>query len=137
MRTPAIAFIAVGATVLASCSTAPAQNMRSPKAARELAEALEGRVPGPPQRCIDSYRAREVQVIDEWTILYRDGRTVYVQNPRGGCPGLGRGSTLVTRQIGTSQFCAGDINHTVDLLSGTGRAACVFGPFTPYTKPAS
>ncbi|HYC95188.1 MAG TPA: hypothetical protein VEB39_05755, partial [Sphingomicrobium sp.] len=88
-------------------------------------------------RCIDSYRAREVQVIDEWTILYRDGRTVYVQNPRGGCPGLGRGSTLVTRQIGTSQFCDGDIHQTVDLLSRTARAACVFGPFIPYTKPAS
>ena len=137
MRLSALALIAAGGAILASCSTAPGQETRSPRAAKELTDALEGRIAGPPQRCIDSYRAREVQVIDEWTILYRDGRTVYVQNTRGGCPGLGRGSTLVTKQFGTSQYCDGDINQTVDLLSGTGRAACVFGPFIPYTRPRS
>jgi hypothetical protein len=96
---------------------------------------LAGRVAGPPQRCISNFPQVEVQVIDDWTILYREGSTVYVQNPQGGCPGIGIGSrTLVTRQVGTSQICQGDINQAVDLHTGIGGAPCVFGPFVPYTK---
>ena len=125
------------AMMLAACSTAPVQETRSPRAAKALADALEGRVAGPPERCIRNYPTTQLQVIDDWTLLYREGSTVYVQNPRGGCPGLGRGRTLVTRQVGTSQMCDGDINQTVDLLSRTGGAACVFGPFVPYTRPRS
>ena len=129
-------FGATALAVLASCSTAPVQETRSPKAARELADALAGRTPGPPLRCIPNYRANQMQVIDDFTILFRDGRTVYVQNPRGGCRGLGLGGyTLVTRQFGTSELCQNDINHTVDLQTGMQGSACIFGPFVPYTKP--
>jgi hypothetical protein len=129
-------ILAVGATgLLMACSTAPAEQARSPRAAKELADALAGRVAGPPQRCISNFPQVEVQVIDDWTILYREGSTVYVQNPQGGCPGIGIGSrTLVTRQVGTSQICQGDINQAVDLHTGIGGAPCVFGPFVPYTK---
>lgn len=123
------------AALIAACSTSPAQEVRSPRAERELAGELAGRTAGPPQRCISSFRAKEVQVIDQNTILYRDGRTIYVQNPRGGCTGLGRGATLVTKQRGVSEYCDGDINEMIDLMSGTTRGACVFGPFVPYTKP--
>lgn len=123
------------AALLAGCSTAPAEQTRSPAAAKELAEALEGRVAGPPQRCISNFPNTQVQVVDDWTILYDEGSTIYVQNPRGGCPGIARGSrTLVARQVGTSQMCDGDINQAVDLQSGIGGAPCVFGPFVPYTK---
>ena len=134
--TRSLSLAATVAALLASCSTAPAEQARSPKAEQELAEALAGRVAGPPQRCISNFPQVEVQVIDDSTILYREGSTVYVQNPQGGCPGIGIGSrTLVARQVGTSQMCEGDINEAVDLRSGVGGAPCVFGPFTPYTKP--
>ena len=120
---------------LASCSTAPAEQSHNSKASAELAKALEGRVAGPPERCIYNDRSVQVEVIDQWTILYRDGRTLYVQNPRGGCPGLGGGAyTLVTRPFG-SQMCDGDINHLMDLRNRMGGPTCVFGPFTPYRKP--
>jgi hypothetical protein len=77
-----------------------------------------------------------MQVIDDSTILFQDGRTVYLQKPRGACSGLGNGSrTLVTRQFGTNELCDGDINRTVDLVSHIEGGACVFGPFVPYTKP--
>ena len=129
-------LIAVGgALLLTSCSTAPVQETRSPKAARELASALAGRTAGPPVRCLPNYRTTQMNVIDDWTILYRDGRTTYVQNPRGGCRGLDNGSyTMVTRQYGTNQMCDGDFTQLVDLRTGMGGGACVFGPFTPYTK---
>ena len=129
---------ATAAALLAACSTAPAEQSRSPAAAKELADALAGRVAGPPQRCITSYRTTKVKAIDDFTILYDQGSTVYVQNPRGGCPGVGSGSDiLVTRQVGTSQICDGEIARTVDLTSRVERGGCVFGPFVPYTKPRS
>jgi len=104
----------------------------------ELNESLAGRIPGKPMDCLPNYRSTQMQVVDESTILFKDGRTVYVQNPRGGCHGLGLGGyTLVTREFGVNRMCAGDINKTVDLIAGVAGGACVFGPFIPYTKPAS
>lgn len=128
-------FLASGAAILAGCSTAPVEQSRSPAAAKELADALAGRVAGPPRRCISNFPGTQVRIIDDWTILYDEGSTVYVQNPRGGCPGIDSGSrTLVARQVGTSQMCDGDINQAVDLRTGIGGAPCVFGPFVPYTR---
>lgn len=123
------------AALLGACSTAPEQQTRSPQASKELADALAGRVAGPPQRCITTYRTTKVQPIDDFTILYDQGSTIYVQNPRGGCPGVGSGNDiLVTRQT-TNQLCDGEIAQTVDLTSRVERGGCVFGPFVPYTKP--
>mgnify|MGYP003575178741 FL=1 len=134
LTTPLV-FAAAGAALLTACSTAPAQQSRSPQESRELADALAGRVAGPPQRCITTYRTTTVRPIDAWTILYDQGSTIYVQNPRGGCPGVGRGNeVLVTRQTST-QICDGDIAQTVDLTSRVQGAGCVFGPFVPYTRP--
>lgn len=124
--------------VASACSTTAAQPTRNPAASRELAEALAGRAAGAPQRCIPNYRAGSMRVIDDWTILFRSGSTVYLQTPRGGCPGIGSNrNTLVTRLWGTNQLCDGDISRLVDLSSGIGGGSCVFGPFVPYTKPAS
>lgn len=120
--------------LLTGCSTAPAQENRTPRAAKDLADALAGRSAGPSERCIPTYRNTKVQVIDDWTILYDQGSTIYVQNPPGGCPGLRSGDTLVTRQIGTAQLCQGEIAHTVDLTSGVQGGGCVLGPFIPYTR---
>ncbi len=125
------------AAMAASCTTGPTQETRSPRAQRELADALAGRVAGKPVACLPSYRADNMQVIDDWTILFKDGRTIYVQNPRGGCPGIAiHRNVLVTRPFGTNQLCSGDINQLVDPVSGIHGGACVFGEFVPYTKPA-
>ena len=76
-----------------------------------------------------------MHIVDDYTILFRDGGTVYVQNPRGGCNGIGSGTyTLVTRPFGTNQLCGGDINRVVDLRTGMGGGSCVFSPFIPYTR---
>jgi len=123
------------AALLASCSTPAGQQTRSPEAQRELTKALAGRTAGKPVNCIGNFRTSNMQVIDDWTILFREGRTVYVQNPEGGCPGIGRGgNTLVSRLYGTNQLCSGDINHTVDLHTGIGGGSCVFTSFVPYSK---
>ena len=125
------------AAALASCSTSVSQQGRSPRAQMELDKALAGRVAGKPVSCLPNYRANDMQIIDDWTILFRDGRTIYVQNPRGGCPGIGiRRNVLVTRLFGTNQLCSGDISHLLDPTSGIQGGSCVFSQFMPYTKPA-
>lgn len=132
-----LALLATASAALtASCTYNPVQEVRTPKAQHQLAEALQGRVAGRPQSCIPNYRANQMTVIDDHTILFRDGRTVYVQNPRGGCRGLGIGGyTLVTRQYGSGQLCSGQINELVDLRTGMTGGACVFSQFVPYSRP--
>lgn len=124
------------AVATASCAAAPYDQRYDERARAQLARALAGRVPGPEINCIPNYRTTNMRIIDDHTILFDEGRTVYVQKPRGGCRGIGSGSyTLVTRPFGTSQLCSGDINQLVDLRTGMTGGACVFGPYRPYTKP--
>jgi hypothetical protein len=124
-------LIAAGATALLAGSSI-AQHGPSPRAAEKLANALAGRAPGQPVRCI-SERAR-MQVVDDWTILYRDRGTVYVQKPRGGCHGLANGMALIRHQFVSTRLCRGDINRIVDLRTGFGTGACVYSEFVPYRK---
>ena len=50
----------------------------------------------------------DMTVIDDNTILFRDGRTVYVNHPLGGCNNLHQsGRALVTQNFGP-QLCRGD-----------------------------
>jgi hypothetical protein len=138
MRLPMLAGVALSILVATSCSTTPVEPSRSPAASKKLADALAGRVAGPPQHCIHNFPSAEMQVIDDWTILFDDRRTIYVQNPRGGCSGIGGGfSTLVLRPTGSGQLCSGDIYNVVDLQTQTRNGSCVFSEFVPYTKPKS
>jgi hypothetical protein len=132
----AAALFAAGGLPLLACASTPGQATHSPKAQKELAQALSGRTAGPAVDCIYNYPANKMQVIDQWTVLFRNGGTIYVQNPRGGCPGLGfPGYTLVTRSVGANRLCSGDIARLADLSTGTGGGSCVLGQFVPYTKP--
>lgn len=123
--------------VAAGCAANPeAQRQAQLRTEQELAAALAGRTAGQPQRCIPNYRATQMEVIDDQTFLYRDGKTIYLQRPMGPCTGLAnRSFTLVTKQYGTNELCRGTINQMVDLHTGMHGGACVFGDFVPYTKP--
>jgi hypothetical protein len=126
-----------GALLMWSCSTSPTNYTRTAQAQQELNKALAGRVAGEPVSCLPTYRANDMRIIDDWTILFEDGSTIYLQNPRGGCPGIeNHRNVLVTRLMGTGQLCSGDISHLVDPATGMGGGACVFGPFVPYTRQA-
>ena len=137
MTLRASSLIIIGtAAVLASCTTAAPQEVDGPKVQQELAMALRGRVAGAPVQCMPNYRsATQMQVIDDNTLLFHDGGTVYVQHPPGGCRGLKNGGyTLVTRQFGANQICEGDINRLIELRTGMFGGTCVFGSFLPYRK---
>lgn len=131
LRIAAIASVAA----LASSSTAMSPQPGSPEAAQRLARALAGRAAGPATACVPNFRSSEMKVIDDSQILFGSGRTVYLQRPAGGCPGLGTGSnTLVALKAGTNRLCEGDINQVVDARNGIIVGSCVFKPFIPYTR---
>ena len=121
--------------ILAACTTATSQPGRSAQAEADLTKALAGRVAGAPIKCIPTYRADDMDIIDDWTILFKDGSTTYVQTPRGGCSGIAaHRNVLVSRPMPSSQLCSGDIQHLFDPVSRIGGGSCVFGDFVPYTK---
>lgn len=131
MNLRASSMIALGAvTLLASGSTA--QQSHPSQSEQKLANALAGRTAGPPVDCINE-RSR-MQVIDDWTILFRDRGIVYVQQPRGGCHGLSNSMSLIRDSFGTTRICRGDINQIVDVRTGFGTGACTYDNFVPYRK---
>ncbi len=130
-------LILLGGTVAAlSIASLPAQESPSPKAAQKLAQSLQGRTPGPSVPCIANMRGgAKMSVIDDTTILFQEGNTIYVQKPAGGCPSLGNGRyALVKRQVGSTRYCEGDIGEVIDPVSGFYAGSCIFGPFVPYRK---
>lgn len=130
-------LLAVAATSLMACETAgfqPAE--RSAQAQATYDKLLAGKAPGRAAHCLPLQRSNDMVVIDDDTILYRDGRTTYVNRPLGGCNLLGRGSyALVTRSSG-SGLCRGDIATVVDTSTGVTVGSCALGDFVPY-KPVS
>jgi hypothetical protein len=129
-----IASLVAAGTAALLASSSIAQQGRSPEAEQKLANALSGRTAGAPVSCIRDSRNTKMQIIDDWTILYRDRGIIYVQKPRGGCHGLSNGMSLVRNQFGTTQMCRGDINQIVDLRTGFGTGACTYSEFVPYRK---
>ena len=76
-------------------------------------------------------------IIDDNTILFRDGRNrVYRNDPPGGCSPMGNaGYTLVTRSL-TGEMCRGDFVQVMDLRSRITAGACSLGEFIPYEAVA-
>ena len=125
------------ASTLAACTTSPPQMMeRNARAEARLQEELAGLVvTGQPTSCIPNWRADQMIVIDDDTILFRDGpNRIWRNETRGNCNMLDRGYTLVIRQTG-SQLCSGEIGQVVDLQSGVSGGSCVLGEFVAYNRP--
>jgi len=136
MRSLTIALIA---SALAACTTAPEPMTRSAEAEAQLSKLLAGKTAGKPVSCLQSWQSGNMVVIDDNTVLFRDSPTrVYRNDFRGyGCQNLGSGHyTLVTRSSGPS-LCSGDIAQVVDLSSGINVGSCVMGDFVPYDSRRS
>lgn len=134
MRLP---IILCSVLAVAACAVTPAQQqVRSLKAQQELDRYLAGRIAGTPQTCLPTYRSQDMIVIDDNTVLFRDGNRYWRTELLGGCPGLGRpGTALVTRQFGSGNLCRGEIAQVFDTGSNFTVGSCSFGEFVPYTLP--
>ncbi len=127
------------ALLTGACAATPVANEpRSPRAQQELDRYLSGKVAGAPQACLPRYSANDMVVIDDNTILFRDGgNRVWRTEMLGGCTGLAtRNYALVTRQFGSGQLCRGEIAQLYDTVSRFTVSSCSFGDFVPYVGPS-
>jgi len=127
-----ILIIACAATALAGCETATEPMGRTDRAQATYERALAGKTAGRAEKCLPLHRTRDMEKIDDTTILFRDGRTTYVNTTLGACNNMGDQSyALVTRNVGP-QLCRGDIATVTDMTSGITVGSCALGDFVPY-----
>ncbi|WP_230291852.1 hypothetical protein [Croceicoccus sp. Ery5] len=137
----ALSALALGAlaplVALAPIVAQAAQDDEKPaelsKGEQRLAKALEGRVAGTPEKCIQMSRITSTTIYDKTAIVYKIGSTLYVNRPENGANNLRSNDILVTR-TSIGQLC--DID-TVQMRDQTGfMSGIIFlGEFVPYTKP--
>lgn len=127
-------WIVLAALALAGGCTQTAEQAERQQARtdRELADALDGRVAGTPQRCIDNSRVSGPQIVGN-TLLYRElGRVVWRSDIEG-CPAL-RPMTTIVVEIHGNQICERDRFRLLESGSSIPSSFCFFGKFTPYTR---
>jgi hypothetical protein len=132
-----ISPLLIGAALAGCSTTAQPPAMRTAENQAQLQRLLAGKVAGPPVSCLPSFRANDMTVIDEDTVIFKQSSNhLYVAHMAGGCNMLGRpGYALVTRQVGSSGLCHGEIATVVDTRSGFTVGSCVIGDFIPYSMP--
>lgn len=127
-----IAALALSALALSAGGAATARDKKSGE--QQLAEMLRGRVAGTPVRCIDTWSNNNMSILDGTGIVYRDGRTVYVnrtQNPET----LDNDDILVIRHETGNELCKLDHVTTVDRNGGFMTGVVFLTDFVPYTLP--
>jgi hypothetical protein len=100
---------------------------------RALAEELAGRVAGEADRCIPARQGQGLQAVDRRTIVYRDGRTIWVNRLDSNCPGLDPMNTLIVEAHG-SQYCRGDRVRGLEPQSSIPGPTCLLRDFVPYIR---
>ncbi len=98
-------------------------------------DPLAGRIAGPPRDCISLSQNASPTIVDERTILYREGgRRVWRTGPVGTCPSLRPDTILIVDVFGT-QICRNDRFRTLLPSTTFPSAHCRFPEFTPYDRP--
>jgi hypothetical protein len=95
---------------------------------------LAGRVAGPAQSCVPTQPTRNLQIVDESTLVYGSGGTVYLNHLRAACPGLNPTTTLIF-DLHASQYCSGDHFRTIETGSSVPGPVCLLGDWVPYRTP--
>ncbi|MEL6529007.1 MAG: hypothetical protein AAGK01_03770 [Pseudomonadota bacterium] len=129
----AIASLALIAAQPAVAEEETTETVEMTKGEKELAEMLEGRVAGEPQRCIRTRLNDRLRVIDKTAYVYGNGRTIYVQRTRNP-DHIDRDDILISRRFNASQLCRLDVVTTADRLAGIFTGAVFFEDFVPYTR---
>jgi len=129
------AWIGMIPLLLAGCTGSYTPTPLTQKQAAKLEKALEGKVAGEKQGCINREPRTNLTVISNNVLLYRVSRKLVYKNELiGSCNGLTRGDIMIVRSFG-SQMCRGDFTTTASPVSGMTSGACALGDFIPYRTP--
>ena len=127
-------LVTLGLACLAlGCAPAEPVEM-SAQAQGRLDEALAGRVAGPPVDCVNSSELRGNRTFGDGAILFEArGDILYLNQPPGGCGGLGPGRAFRTTTT-VARMCRGDIITVFEPVSGAEYGGCGLGDFVPYRR---
>lgn len=127
-----IASIAVAALALSASGSVSAKDKKTGE--EKLATMLKGRVAGKPVSCINTWRNGDMSIIDKTAIVWREGRTIYVnrtQHPQD----LDWDDIVVIQKFSASQLCKLDQVYTVERSGGFLTGVVFLTDFVPYTLP--
>jgi hypothetical protein len=99
----------------------------------DFAQLTAGRVAGAPQTCISTDQSSGLRAIDEQTLAYGSGRTVYINRLAGPCPGVQPLGTLIIEAQGT-QYCRGDRVRGREMGSIIAGPTCILENWVPYRR---
>jgi len=101
----------------------------------KLARITAGRTPGKMVDCINTSMVGSMgsEKLPGIGMAYRQGTIWYVSR-FDDCPML-RDDTIVITKLHSSQLCRGDIADLRMAGANIPMGSCIFGGFTPYTKP--
>jgi hypothetical protein len=124
----------LGAT-LASSAAPPPDPVQSAQIDRQFQYFIAGRSAGPAVSCMPTFNTNDMVVLNDHTVGFKSGGTVYVAHMQGDCNNLGTpGYALVTRQPTGNRLCSGEIATVVDVHNNFTVGSCSFDEFTPYTR---
>lgn len=124
----------MGVLALAGCTTSSEMTAsRQAEAGAALAKALDGRVAGKPVDCIGTSTSLRPMVIDENTVLYREGGRVWRNTLVATCPRLSPYNTMITEVQG-GQLCRNDRFRVLEPGTTIPGPYCRFGQFVPYER---
>ncbi len=126
------------ALALAGAST-PAGPPHDAKAQARLDKLLDGRVADSTKACIPVDWTKSTIAIDGYTLAFRDGPRIWLNNLRAnsGCEMIGHPYAMETESH-VRQVCSGTTVNVLDLSEAGGGApvgACTLGDFTLYVRP--
>lgn len=99
----------------------------------ELAKEIDGLVAGKPQSCLAISSTDGSHIIDGTAIVYRSGRTTYVNRPRGA--EMLREDDIPVQYVYGAQLCRLDRVKLLDRMTRMQRGFVGLGDFVPYAKP--
>ena len=129
----ALGVIATAAALAIALVASPAEAKKKKSGEEELAELLEGRVAGEPQRCIRRHVSNRMRTIDGTAFVYGRGDTIYVQRTKHP-EDIDDDDVLVTRKFGSSDLCRLDQVTKIDRFNGFYAGNVFFDDFVPYTR---
>ena len=89
---------------------------------------------GSSKSCLLESRIQEQRIVDDHTILFREGSHWYRNDIPNGCPGMDREKSIRT-QTPSAQLCAGDPITIFERVSNFTYGACPLGRFTAIPNP--
>lgn len=123
----------IAASAALTLLAAPAAAEERPKGEVKLAQMLEGRVAGEPERCIRLLGSDRLTIIDSTAVIAKHGDTIWV-NRTANPETLDDDDRMTIRRFSASQLCRLDQVTTFDRYGDYYTGNIMLEDFVPYRR---